>query len=74
MRLAHLLPILVSIVAIDALAMGPTATGHLSLIEFTVQLADDNPGDSAAAEVAEVKVTVNWEGITSEWFLFGTID
>ncbi len=60
-------------------AYGPDAETHLSLIEFPVTIADDDPGDTDDAENCELKVEVVWKNeghddITRSVSIHGTVD
>ena len=58
----------------DSNALGPTRDAHLALIEYVFSICDNSPGDADAAEGGSITVSVDWEGLTIEYSIYGTVD
>ena len=58
----------------DSNAVGPTMDGHLALIEYVFAVCDSSPGDSAAPEAGSITVSVDWEGLKTEYSIYGVVD
>lgn len=59
----------------DSNAVGPTSDGHRALIEYQFHICDDSPGtDPPAPEAGCITVSVDWEGLKTEYSIYGTVD
>ncbi len=55
-------------------AVGPTMNGQLGLIEYTLVIYDKDPGDDDEPKGGSITIKVDWEGITIETSIYGSVD
>ena len=57
----------------DSSLIGPSMLGHLSLIEYVLEIYDAEPATADAFELATITVSVEWDGGTYEGHIVGTV-